>query len=64
MAAVTGAMMSASDEKFPLTPMSSETFTSPEHDWDVSFRRDPSGKVTHLVLGFYGSDLWAPRIGD
>jgi D-alanyl-D-alanine carboxypeptidase len=64
MAAVTGAMMSASDEKFPLTPMSPETFTSPEHDWDVSFRRDPSGKVTHLVLGFYGSDLWAPRIGD
>ena len=64
MAAVTGPMMSASDAKFPLTPMSAQTFSSAEHDWDMSFRKDANGKVTHLVLGFYGSDLLAPRVGD
>jgi CubicO group peptidase (beta-lactamase class C family) len=64
IAGVAGSMLSASDETFELAPTSSTTFISAEHDWDVSFRKDASGAVTHLVLGFYGGDLLAPRVGD
>jgi len=63
-AKVEGQMMSASDQTFPLTATGPGTFSNSEHNWDVSFRKDQSGKITTLLLGFYGGVVEAERVGQ